>query len=788
MIKNYLTIALRNLLRNKLSSLVNILGLTFGMGSALLIFLWVNDEMGVDQFHTNIDNLYQVLENQHYGDGKLYTFRSTPGPMAPFVKDKYPEIERATRFTWGVTFLFQSEGKSFKEHGRWVDPDFLHMFSFPMIAGDPATALNEKNSIVLTQKLATKYFGDADPLGKIITLDTKNAYQVTGVLADIPKNSNLQFDYLLPFIRFFEENPGWLQEWGNNNIRTYLQLSDGVNLADFDKKFRHEIKEHNPETNVELFVQPFGEVYLYGDFENGKQSGGRIEYVRIFFIVAIFVLVIACINFTNLSTAQASKRAKEVGLRKVIGAVPRQLIRQFMSESFLTVIVSALVGILITLLVLPYFNELTGKRLTLNLLDMRIILIFTILIICTAVLAGSYPAIFISEFKPVQVLKGQLKSGKGAAFFRKTLVTVQFALSIILIVSTMVVYRQMNYMQDRDIGFVRENLFYSWMEGDVAKNYKTIRERLLAESSIESVTMSSQLPIEIGNSTMGLEWEGKDPEVDILFTNLDVDFEFIQTMKMQMADGRPFDRSIITDTVAYIVNETGAAKFGFSDGVVAGKDLTMWERKGRIVGVVKDFNFGSLHNPIDPLIMRVAPEIGWGLIMVRAHEGRTTEAIQALERLTREYASAYPFNYSFLNQDWENFYKAEGQRGQIFNSLAILSIFISCLGLFGLSAFSAQRRIKELGIRKVMGASVPGLLKLMSSEFTILVVAASAIGCPLAWYLMTNWLTTYSYHVEVGWFTLVIAFVTCLSVSLLTVLYHSLRASLANPAHSLRYE
>jgi putative ABC transport system permease protein len=788
MIKNYLTIALRNLTRNKLSSLVNILGLTFGIASALLIFLWVNDELGVNQFHTNIKHLYQVLENQQYGDGRLYTFRSTPAPMAPFVKDKYPEIERAARFSWEVTFLFQFEGKSFKEVGRWTDPDFLQMFTYPLVAGDVTTALTEKNSIVITQKLAKKYFGDSDAIGKILTLDTRNSYQVTGVMADLPQNSSIQFDYLLPFAKFWDDNPGWLQKWDNNNIRTYMQLAEGVNLDDFQKKFRHEVKEHIPETNVELHVQPYGEVYLHSDYENGKQSGGRIEYVRIFFIVAIFVLVIACINFTNLSTAQASRRAKEVGLRKVIGAVPRQLFRQFMSESFLTVLISAAIGVLVTVLVLPYFNDLTEKHLTMNLLDVRIILIFAVLIVSTALLAGSYPAIFISEFKPVQVLKGQLRSGKRAAFFRKTLVTIQFSLSIILIVSTIVVYRQLSFMENRDIGFDRDNLFYSGMEGDVAKNYSTIRERLLAESSIESVSMSTQLPIEIGNSTMGVEWEGKDPDVDILFTNLDVDFEFIQTMKMTMADGRPFDRSIITDTVGYIVNETGASKFGFKDGVTAGKDLTMWSRKGKIVGVVKDFNFGSLHNPIDPLIMRVTPKIEWGLILVRAKEGRTTEAIQALERLTKEYAAAYPFNYSFLNQDWENFYAAEGQRGKIFNSLASLSIFISCLGLFGLSAFSAQRRIKELGIRKVMGASVPGLLQLMSTEFTGLVLLASAIGCPVAWYLMTNWLGKYSYHVEIGWITLAAACMACLAVSLLTILYHSLRASLANPAQSLRYE
>lgn len=787
MLKSYLLIALRNIFRSKLFSAVNILGLTFGMGSALLIFLWVNDELGVNQFHSKIDRLYRVMENQTYSGGKVFTFEATPGPMAPFIKEKYPEIEMASRWTWPVNPLLQHGEKSFKDNGRWVDPDFLLMFDFPFVNGDKNTALNEKKSIVLTESFAKKMFGNDDPIGKLIVMDTKDSYQVSGVMKDLPKNSSLSFEYLLPFPTFFDQNKEWIDQWGNNNIRTFILLKEGTNAADFQAKFTDEVKAHNEQTNVKLFIQPFGEAYLYGEFTEGKQNGGRIDYVRIFFIVAVFVLVIACINFMNLSTAQASKRAKEVGLRKVIGAVPRQLFRQFMGESFITVTVAAVFSFLIAALVIPYFNDLTGKSLSLNLLDWKIVTIFIGLIVFTSVLAGSYPAIFISEFKPVQVLKGQLKSGKRASIFRKTLVVVQFFLSIFLIVSTIVVYRQMDYMQNKDIGFVRDNVFYSWMEGDMASKYQTIRERLLQSPAVESVSMSTQLPIEIGNSTGGLQWEGKDPDERVLFSNMDVDFEFVQTMKMEMAEGRPFDRQIISDTVGYIVNETGAEKFGFKDGT-ADKDLTMWERKGKIVGVVKDFNFGSLHSAIEPMIMRVAPRINYGCLLVRAKEGQSAEALKALEALTKEYAPAYPYRYSFLNQDWDEYYKAEGQRGKVFNSLAGLSIFISCLGLFGLSAFSAERRIKELGIRKVMGASVPGLLRLMATEFTILVLVAAIIGCPVSWYFMDMWLHNYAYHIDVGWMTLVVATLVCLFVSLATILYHSLKATMTNPAVSLKYE
>jgi len=787
MIKSYFLIAIRNIFRNKLFSTVNIMGLAFGMASALLIFLWIGDELNVDQYHANVDRIYRVMENQRYTDGKIFTFAATPGPMAPFIKEKFPEIEKASRFTWGENNLFQYGENSFYEEGRFVDSDFTAIFSLDFIAGDKASALNDKSSIVISQKMALKYFGTEDPLGKVLLMGKKDNFTVTGVYKDIAPQSSIRFEYLLPFQYFWDQNKSWLDAWGNNNIRTYLLLQEGTDPVAFGRKLKFEIKEHDKESNTELFIQPYGDVYLHGDFENGKLSGGRIEYVRIFFIVAIFVLLIACINFMNLSTAQASKRAKEVGLRKVIGAVPRQLFNQFMGESFLTVTFSGILAVGITFLMVPLFNEVTGKVMSFNLFDYRILSILLAVIVITSFIAGSYPAIFISEFKPVQVLKGQLKSGKSAGIFRKTLVVVQFSLSIILIISTIVVFRQMSFMQNRDIGFVREDVFSLWMEGEVAPNFETFRNRLLTQPGIESVTMSTQSPINIGNSTIGVNWEGKNPDERILFTNMDVDYEFVQSMKMQMKEGRPFDRSVVSDTTNYIVNEKAAAKFGFK-GEVAGQDLTMWNRKGKIVGVVKDFNFGSLHTAIEPLIMRLPQKIEYGTLLIRSKPNESAQALKSTEVLWKEYATGYPFKYSFLDQDWEEFYKAEGQRGQVFNILAVLSIFISCLGLFGLSAFSAERKTKELGVRKVLGASIPGLVQLMGKEFAVLVIIAGVIGCPLGWYVMNEWLIGYAFHVEVGWITLLISTIACLTVSLLTVAYHSIRVSMVNPAQSLKYE
>ncbi len=789
MFRNYFSVAIRNIFRNKLFSFVNILGLACGIGSALLIFLWINDELRTNHFHERLGRIYSVMENQQYTDGRLFTFSSTPGPMAPFIKEKYAEIEKTSRYTWEVNELFSLSDKAFYEKGRYAEQDFLDMFSFGLVAGDLSTALTDKSSIVISRKMAEKFFGHEDPLGKSLLLNTKNFFTVTGVFKDIPKNSSLQFEYLLPFQFFWDQNKNWLDQWDNNNIRTFVMLRSRTSAQEFGKKFIHEIKQHVEKTNIELFVYPFGETYLRGDFENGKPSGGRIEYVRIFFMVAVFVLVIACINFMNLTTAQASKRAKEVGLRKVIGAFPGQLFRQFMGESFLTVILAAALAIGMVLIVLPGFNELTGKDLGFFLLDSKIALIFIVEVIFTSLLAGSYPAIFISAYKPVEVLKGQLQSGNAASLFRKVLVIVQFALSIILIISTVVVFRHMNYMENKDIGFVRDNVFYVWMQGNMIERFETVRQQLLTNPGIESVTASSQLPIDIGNSTSGLVWEGKDPEERILFTNMNVDYEFIQTMKMEMVEGRPFDRTVVTDSVNYIVNEKAASKFGFKNGT-ANQELTMWDRKGTIVGVVKDFNFGSLHSPIEPLILRIPKmnQYSFNCLLIRAKENQIDQALKSTEKIWKEYSAGYPFYYSFLNQDWENLYKTEGQRGKIFNALSVLSIFISCLGLFGLSSFSAERRTKELGIRKVLGASRPGLVGLLGKEFAVLVLLASMVGCPIGWYLMNAWLTNYAFHVEVGWISLVSAAAACMSISLMTIAYHSLKVSAANPAHSLRYE
>lgn len=786
MYKNYLLITLRNLLRNKTFSLINILGLAFGISCSLTILLWVKDEMSMDDFHVNNDRLYRVMERQTYTNGSIFVFSSTPGPMAPVIKDKFAEIELATRITWPENRMFSKDDKSFYQEGRFVDPDFLKMFSFSLYKGDTGTALKDMYSLVISKAMAEKFFGSEDPIGKVLLMDNQDSFTVTAVLDEIPSTSSIKFDFLISFAYYFKINESWLNQWGNNNIRTNLLLVAGTDTEAFAKKMEEELKTHEPESNIEFLLQPFRDAYLYGKFENGKLVGGRIEYVRIFFVVAVLVLLIASINFMNLTTAQASKRAKEVGLRKAVGAIRHQLATQFLGESMLMVVMSSALALGITVLLMPFFNEIADKKLSLSLVDASSALIFIGIILFTGFLSGSYPALYVSGFQPSRVLKGQLKSGTSAARFRKVLVIMQFSLSIILIISTVVVFRQMDFVQTKDIGFNRGNVIYLRMRGDMEKHKEAIYQSLSSDPSIENISFSSANPIDFGNSTSNLAWEGKDPNERILFSNFSVDEDFIETMQMKLVEGRSFSREFPTDTINFIINEAARKVMGFD--AAAEQPLTVWDdRKGKIIGVVKDFHFQSVHTKVEPLFMMFEPD-WFNIVFVRHKPGEVQGAITALEKINKQYAAAYPFHYNVMDADWDNLYKTEDRTGKLFNYFSVLSIIISCLGLFGLSAYSAEQRTKELGVRKVLGANTSGLVQLMAKEFAILVLIASLIGCPVGWWAMNWWLEGYAYHVEVGAITLVFAAAISFLVAMATVSYHSAKVAMANPSHSLRYE
>jgi len=788
MIKNYFKTAWRNLLQNKTFSLINIFGLALGMTCSLVIMLWLKDEINKDKFHQNGKRLYRVMENQYYS-GNVSTFDATPGILAENIVKDIPDIQMASQMLWEEEPLFTVDNTYDKEKGRYVEKDFLRMFSFKLIKGDPATALARPDAVVITKKLAEKYFKGQDAVGKMIKIDNTDNVMVTGVLDEIPKSSSLTFDFLMSFEQWRKKND-WAKEWGNNGPRCYVMLAQSASIDKVNAKVKNYIKTKNKDSNVELFLQNFGESYLYSDWENGKQNGGRIEYVKIFSIVAIIILVIACINFMNLATARSLRRAREIGVRKVVGASKRQLIAQFIGESLFVSFIAICFSLLIVFLLLPSFNTLTEKHLSIDLTDPSFLLILLGLTLVTGIISGSYPALFMSSLRPIIVLKGLLKFRSGATYFRKALVVFQFALSIILILGMIVIYRQIDFIHNKNLGFAKEDLLYMPLEGELQKTYPTFKEQLLKQPGIKSVTSAQSSPLEVGSSTYGVRWPGKDTTKLILFSSNPVTYDYIKTMGIQMAAGRDFGNEYGLDTMNYLVNEAAAKKIGYKDPV--GKELTMWGDKGMIIGVMKDYHHNSLHVPIEPLILRLHKMSWggtyWGNVIVRTEKGKTKQAIASMEKLYKQFNPGFPFKYYFTDDEIANRYKAEYTVSKLSRYFAFLAIFISCLGLFGLVTFTAEQKTKEIGIRKVLGASVTGIVSMLSKEFLTLVLIASVIAFPVAWWAMHRWLNDFAYRVNIGWWVFVVAGIIAMLIALLTISFQSIKAAIANPVKSLRTE
>lgn len=791
MVKNYLKIAWRNLLHNKTFSLINIFGLALGMTCSLVIMLWLKDELKRDKFHANDKRLFRVMENQFYS-GDISTFPSSPGILAENIVKDVPEIEMASQMLWEEEPLFTVGDKFDKEKGRYVQKDFLRMFSFKLAKGDAATAIARPDAVVLSKRLADKYFKGEDPIGKIIKIDNKENVIVTGVLEEIPELSSLKFDFLMSYDIWFRKND-WAKEWDNNGPRCYVMLAANTSVDKVNAKIKNYIKSKKKDSNVELFLQNYGESYLYSNWDNGKQAGGRIQYVKIFSFVAIIILFIACINFMNLATARSLRRAREIGVRKVVGAGKRQLVVQFIGESMLVSFLAILLSLLIVALILPSFNTLTEKHLSLNLADPSFLLIVLGLTVVTGLISGSYPALFMSTLKPIVVLKGFLKFKSGATYFRKGLVVFQFALSIILILGMIVIYRQINYIHNKNLGFAKEDLLYMPLEGPLAKNFMAFKEELLKQPGIKNITSAQSSPLEVGSSTQGVRWPGKDTTKLILFSNNPITYDYVKIMGIELITGRDFDPSFSLDTMNYLVNEAAVRKIGYKDPV--GKELTMWGDKGTIIGLMKDYHHNSLHVPIEPLILRLfkgswVREGGyWGNIIIRTEKGKSKQAIASMEKVFKQFNPGFPFKYYFTDDEIAKNYKAEYTVSKLSRYFAFLAIFISCLGLFGLVTFTAEQRTKEIGIRKVLGASVSGIVKMLSKDFLKLVVLAAVIAFPAAWWMMHKWfLDDFEYRIDIGWWVFVIAGVTALLIALLTISFQSIKAAIANPVKSLRTE
>jgi predicted permease len=790
MIRNYLKIAWRNLIKNKAHTFINIAGLAVGLTCSLLILLWVQNELSIDQYPKNGDRLYSVYERLYY-DNKIAGQYATPGLLPEELKKQIPEIEAATGIAFGEESTFQLGDKIIKMNGTDAGADCFKMFGIPLLQGNIQTALNSPVSLAISRKMAVAFFGSPEAaIGKTIRYQNKKNFTITGVFENLPKTASERYDFVKNWDDFLEEN-AWAKAWDNNGPGTVIMLRADADPAVVEKKLTHFLDNLNKYQKKgtfteELGLQRFGDRYLHSNFENGKISGGRIEYVRMFTIVAIFILLIACINFMNLTTARSVKRSREIGVRKVVGALRSTLIKQFIGESLLVTALAVSFSLILLVLLLPVFNQITQKEIALPFNQPVFWLKLAGITLITGLVSGSYPALFLSSFNPVKVLKGTLKLDSASTIFRKGLVIFQFALSVILITATIVISRQMTYVQSNNLGYDRENLIYIPMNGTLIPKYSTFKEQALQMPGIQSVTRVTIAPTSIENGTGDVSWEGKDPNVSIQFTQISVGYDFVKTMKLKMLSGRDFSKDFPTDSSGYIVNETALKRLGYTNPI--GKPLTFWKKKGSIIGVLKDFHFDSMHEQIRPLIIRFGEQESYGNILVKTQPGKTRQALASLENMCKEINPAFPFSYTFSDEEYQKLYQNEQIVTKLSNAFAFLAIFISCLGLLGLAMFTAEQRVKEIGIRKVLGASVRSLFSLLSSEFLLLVVISLLIALPVSWYAMGYWLQGFAYRTPMQWWMFALSGVIIIFIAMATISFQALKAALVNPIKSLRSE
>lgn len=786
MLKNYLKIAWRNLIRNKSFSLLNIVGLSIGLAVTALILIWVNFDVSIDQFHEKKDRIYEVY-NQYPVDGEIWTWNSTPKIMAPTIKKDYPEVESISRYNYDDTFLFSVGDKKIKSTGTIVDPEFLNIFSFPLLEGSVETVLEGVNSVVITESFAKKLFGNEPAVGKMVKVDNSDTFKVTGILKDLPNNTGFNFDFLMPWA--YAQQRGWNDKhWGNNAIATYVLLKEGTNYNDFSKKIKNLRERYDKESpDMVTYLYPWSRYWLYSEFEDGKEVGGRIVVIRMFGIIAFIILIIACINFMNLSTARSEKRAKEVGIRKVVGARKGALIAQFLGESILISFIAAALALVLLLLLLPAFGELIQRPLSLDMNNAWFWITGLIVVLFTGVLAGSYPALYLSAFKPSAVLKGTFKKNSAPITPRKVLVVLQFSVAIILITASIIVTQQLKKVQDRQSGYSKNNLIYSIIEGDLEKNYTLIKNELLATGVAESVTKTSSPITEGWSNSWGYEWKGKDEDDKTTIQRFNADDAIVKTIGMEIITGRDFDlNKYPTDSTAAIINESAVKLMNFEEpiGQIIKDNGVDWH----VVGVVKDFILDSPFQKIDPMVIAGA-KFGHNVIHVKFNKTvATSESLAKTEAIFNTYNPEYPFNYEFVDQQYAKKFNNEQRTGELVDLFTLLTIFISCLGLFGLASYMAENRIKEIGIRKVLGASVRSITTLLSKDFLKLVLISIVLAIPVSWYFMSKWLEDFAYRITISWWTFALAGVLALTIALLTVSYQAVKAAIKNPVKSLRTE
>lgn len=791
MFRNYLKTAFRAVKRHKGYSFINIFGLAIGMACCILILLWVHDELSCDRFHANGDDIYRIVKEE-YTEGQTQWSALTSPPLAHTLKEDFSQIICSTRFgNWGRRVV-QYQNKRFNEDRfEHADPDFFIIFSFDFIDGNPDSAFSDPYSVVLTEETAKRYFGTENPIGKILTVEKIYDVKVTGIIKNVPDNSSVQFDFLSPFAllkEFIGEDN--MQNWNFNSFMTFIQLAHNTDEQDVNQAVAQNLDRLVPENAYEkLVLQPFKKIHLSSYVLHDFMGVGDMKYVYIFSVLALFVLIIACINFMNLATARSSRRALEVGIRKVSGAHRLDLVKQFFGEALFLSFISMILAIFLVEILLPSFNRLSGKNLELDFAgNVSFYIGLLAIAVISGIFSGLYPALFLSSFQPVKVLKGTLRMGSKGGLFRRILVVMQFSLSVFLIIATMVIFKQLNYIHNADMGYERDHIVYLRMVGDSGLKYEALKQELKEGSNVLVVSASFALPTHNFNSPGSPDWEGRSADKRVYMNADFVDFGYFETLGIDMAEGRTFSQDFATDAEqAYIVNQELVRQMEMQEPV--GKRFAFWEEWGTIVGVVKDFHFQSLHNKINPIAFRINPNSGWlRHIYIRIKPDDIPAAIGFIKDVWNRIVPDYPFEYHFLDESFERLYKAEQQMGTITNYFTVLGIFIACLGLFGLAAFMAERRTKEIGIRKVLGASVLKLICLHSSEFAKWVLVANFIAWPVAYFMANRWLQNFAYRTNVKLWMFLLAAALSLFIALVTVSFKAFKAATANPAEALRYE
>ena len=790
MIQNYLKLALRNLAQNRLYSFINIAGLAVGLASGILVLLLIDEELGYDKFQTNLPNLHLILQNQTQG-GITYTFEALPGPLAAALRDEIPEVKRAFRFSWRGQHLLTMDEKNTFERGYYAEPDFFNILSFEPVAGDAAAALQEGNSLVLTERTARKFFGTPeDALGKTLRHNNVRDLKVGAVIRDVPTSSTLKFDVVLPFRIYEQNNADWVNSnWGNNSLPTWVELQPGCDVAALNRKLENFVQAKESDAAAHVFAYPLSRWHLYGKFKEGKPDGGRITMVWMLGIIGVFVLLIACANFMNLATARSERRAHEVGVRKVVGAQRSLIIGQFLSEAMLMTFAGLALSVLLALAALPAFNRFAEKSLSLGVSNWPVWGGILLLGLVTGLVAGSYPALYLSKFQPVQVLRGNAPTGSaGGGWLRKGLVAFQFFISILLIISTIVVTQQLEHAQNRPIGYDPENLINIPVRGDMGSRYESLKNELSQIPGVKNVSAGSDNLVQFGSNTSGIEWPGKTEEQDFLVTITRVRHDWTRTAGLKLVEGRDFNLASPGDTMCCLLNETAVRRMGLGAnavGTVLRHDTTM-----TVIGVVQDFVFNDPMSKPSPMVVYLGSHANnLSHFFVRfQNDDHWQQTLAQIEQATKRINPAYPFEFKFTKDEYQKGFegiRATSQMGYLFGGMAI---FISCLGLFGLSAFVAERRRKEIGVRKVLGATVLNVCLHISGEFMRPVLLAFVLAAPLAGWAMSKLLALFEYRIELSGWMFAAAGLVAFAVALLTVSFQSVKAALANPVKSLRSE